>query len=357
MERQAINHVAIRAVSSCVPSREVNNLDDSQFEIAEREKIIQMTGVHRRRIVSDYCASDLCFEAAKLLLKEVNCDPLSIDVLIFVSQTPDYILPATACILQTRLGLGHHVLAFDINLGCSGYTYGIIILAQILSSGIFKKGLLLAGDTISKLVSKEDRSVSFLFGDAGSATLLEFDRHAPPLFFDYGTDGKGSDKLIVEAGSFRLPNDPEIMKKSERVRSKSQLYMSGMDIFEFTLKRIPSAIKSTLEQAGWKKDKVDLYLFHQANEFMLKHLVKKIEVSMDKVLLSLRNYGNTSVASIPVTICSFPEKFAEKMKCHVLMSGFGVGFSWATLACVLKEIRVLPVIIYQLAEHNAYELL
>ncbi len=348
MNNPSINHVGIRGVASCVPHKEIDNLTATNFSAEESAKVISSTGVHKRRVVNKQCASDLCFFAAEQLLTELVCDPHSIDILIFVSQTPDYVLPSTACILQHRLGLSHKTMAFDINLGCSGYTYGLIVLAQMLSTGVFKKGLLLAGDTISKLVSEQDRSVAFLFGDAGSATLLEYDQDAAPLFFDYGTDGSEYDKLIVEAGAFRVKADEKTQRRiscEAGFRAKTELFMNGADIFSFTLREVPKTIMQALALANWRASDIDYFVFHQANEFMLKHLIKKRQLDSAKALMSLSTFGNTSVASIPLTLCHHAVSFKSDVASKILLSGFGVGFSWATIACVLHKTLILPVII------------
>jgi 3-oxoacyl-[acyl-carrier-protein] synthase III len=343
-----IDQVRITGIAASVPTLEIDNVAWSNFALEETQKIISSTGVKKRRIAEQLCTSDLCFDAAKTLLEKVVCDPASIDVIIFVSQTPDYVLPATACVLQHRLGLHSQVMAFDINLGCSGYTYGLSVLAQLLSAGHFKKGLLLAGDTVSKMVSEQDRSVAFLFGDAGSATLLEFDVTAPPMYFDCGTNGAGFDKLMVAAGGFRHRATSETQQRklceAGNIRAQTELLMSGADVFSFTLKEVPKTITQTLQAANWSQDDVDYFLFHQANAFMLNHIIKKMHIAAPKALMSLSTYGNTSVASIPVTLCHEFAKFPMDTSKKLLLSGFGVGFSWATLACEVTNMMVLPII-------------
>ncbi len=349
MHNAVIKNVHVSAIATAIPEHCIENRKNKDFPQEEIDKIVASTGVETRYIVdAKTCTSDLCYDAAKHLIEKLQFDIQDIDLLVFVSQTPDYILPATACALQKRLGLKKEVLAFDINLGCSGYTYGLIVLAKLLSAGGFKKALLLVGDTISKLSSPEDRSVAFLFGDAGSATLLEYDQNALPLYIDYGTDGNGYDKLMVPAGGFRQPVNADLMTRQEQeggnVRAQTELFMNGADVFSFTLKEVPKTIAACLNQAKLSKDDIDLFVFHQANLFMLNHLVKKIGLPAEKVLLSLGHYGNTSVASIPLTLCQAHAVFASSLSKKLLLCGFGVGFSWASVILDTQNLKVFPLI-------------
>lgn len=349
--RNVIENVKIVGVSSCVPACEIYNREMKNFSSDEISKIIDNTGVENRHVVGKACSSDLCYEAAINLLSQLDCPLDSIDIVIFVSQTPDYVLPATACVLQHRLGLSKNVMAFDINLGCSGYVYGLIVAAQLLCTGVFKRALLLTGDTISKLASPLDRSVAFLFGDAGAATLLEFDKVAPPIYFDYGTDGSGYDRLIVEGGGFRSSNKSLSQSDfccDEYDADNRMLSMDGAEVFSFTIDKVPKTILKTLEYAGWLSSDVDTYFFHQANGFMLKYLIKKLNIEPSKVPLILENFGNTSVASIPLaltlTLASMDTSVLPSKK--FVLTGFGVGFSWATIACTFNDTKILDVEYY-----------
>ena len=345
-----IEQVNIVGIASCVPSHEVDNHELKNFSSSDVAKIIENTGVKKRRITRSVCSSDLCYRAAMSLLSALDCDPDSIDIVIFVSQTPDYVLPATACTLQHRLGLSEKVMAFDINLGCSGYVYGLIVAAQMLCTGTFKKALLLTGDTISKLASEQDKTVAFLFGDAGAATLLEHDPSAAPMIFDYGTNGGGFDKLIVEAGGFRSRSDNTTLQRVHddigNYRAKSELFMSGPDVFSFTIREVPKTILKTLAEAKWSDSDVTAYFFHQANAFMLKHLVKKLGLNPEKAPIEVEEVGNTSVASIPLTICLTAEKILTNYPAKLILAGFGVGFSWATMACQLTNTKILALEYY-----------
>lgn len=350
MSNKLLQSVAVVGIAAAVPGRVIDNKTNPDFPVDEVEKIIVSTGVKSRRVVDrGLCTSDLCYAAAEKLLNELACDREQIDLLLFVSQTPDYILPATACVLQQKLGLKKTVMAFDINLGCSGYTYGLIVLANLLGSGLYKKALLLAGDTISKVVSPKDRSVAFLFGDAGSATLLEYNPKAPPMYFDFGTDGAGFDKLQIEAGGYREPFHADLMTQQlcegGNYRAKTDLYMNGVDIFGFTLREVPKTINTCLQEAGLSKADIGLFFFHQANLFMLNHLIKKMSLDQQKIPMSLPDYGNTSVASIPLTMCIERQNLSQNQK--ILLCGFGVGFSWATLILEIQNLRVLAPIVME----------
>jgi len=306
-------------------------------------KIISSTGVEQRHVVADECASDLCVKAAEQLILDMAIDKASIDTLIFVSQTPDYTLPATACTLQQRLGLPISTAAFDVALGCSGYVYGLWLASTLISGGGSRRVLLLVGDTISKLVAEGDRAVAALFGDAGSATLLDFDSEVPEIPFILGTDGRGEKNLIVPAGGFRDRQGQDLSSSEEGVRGPFDLYMNGAEVFAFTLARIPSLVKSLQSIATDKGQELDRYVFHQANTFMLEHLAKKIKLPAEKVLLNIKNVGNTSGASIPLALCLSHDP-ATGLTGNYLLAGFGVGYSWAGCNVQFSNTWISPLV-------------
>ena len=322
--------------------------DTSSFEAAEVAKISFSSGVLRRHLAGeDVCTSDLCFAAATQVLKATGWEPESVGGLIFVSQTPDYVLPATACSLHGRLGLSKECVAFDVNLGCSGYVYGLWLAGNLIGKSSLKRILLLAGDTISRLVSPQDRSVAMLFGDAGTATALEFHPAATPMFFELGTDGKGERHLAVNAGGFRRRRSPETDVRSEReggnIRSDEDLFMNGGEIFAFTLKTVPKLCQAVLGHAGWEADEVDAFVMHQANRFMLQHLTKLMRLPPDKVVLALETYGNTSSASIPLALTAKLSERLAREKLKMVLAGFGVGFSWAAVALECGLVPALTI--------------
>jgi len=350
MSSSIITGVKIAGLASAVPEQMRTLADDILVYGAEEVvKISDSTGVKRRHVAPpNICTSDLCFAASEQLMAAASIARDSIDCLIFVSQTPDYRLPATSCILQSRLGLSNTCAAFDVSMGCSGYVYGLWIASTLIASGGAKRVLLLVGDTSNKLVAPRDRSVSLLFGDAGTATLLERSEQSASVTFVLGTDGAGQNNLIVPAGGFRTPASDATGMRSERengnIRSEEDLYMNGAEIFSFTLSRVAPLIKTVLENSGWSSQDVDNYVFHQANKFMLNHLAKKMKLPSEKVVLALENYGNTSSASIPLAMTT---SLAEKLRVgelKLVLAGFGVGYSWGAAALTIGPI-VLPELV------------
>ena len=328
---------AIRGVVTCLPSRVIeNSYFEKNFSTEEIAKSSQMTGVYQRRYADDgVCTSDLCQSAAEKLLTKLNWEKEEVDALIFLSQTPDHILPATACILQGKLGLSSDVVAFDVNLGCSGYVYGLYLAAKLLDGTSIKKVLLLVGDTCSKFISSEDRSTAMIFGDGGSATALEYKPEEQQLQFLLGTDGAGAENLKIPAGGFRTrPNDMTQLRTQGtdgNLRSQEELYMDGGEIFNFTITSVPRLVKQLMKTYDFEKEEVDAFFLHQANEFMLKHIAKKLKIDLEKVPLTIQKFGNTSSASIPLTLVDWMQKRDLSEKRDLVMAGFGVGYSYAAL--------------------------
>lgn len=337
MAAGSFQNVRIAGLASAVPGKPRDIAEDSPFEAAEIAKTAASTGVLRRHLASGaQCSSDLCCAAAEQLLTDTGCDRRSIEALIFVTQTPDYVLPATACTLQTRLSLSTSCASFDINLGCSGYVYGLWLASALLNGGV-QRVLLLAGDTISKLVSRQDRSVSLLFGDAGTATLLEYHPGASALHFELGSDGAGASHLMVPAGGFR-------QRAAESGASEQNLNMNGGEIFAFTMQRVPEVCKAVLRRAQWDMAAVDHIVMHQANRFMLQHIAKLMRLPAAKVVLGLEDCGNTSCASIPLAITTRLRAPLRESNAKLLLAGFGVGYSWAAAAWESSPL-VLPALV------------
>lgn len=331
----SINNVSIKGISACVPKHTVSNYEHPTIGKEDIEKFIQTTGVENRRIASEnVCTSDLCFEAAEKLLSDLNWNKEEIDILVFVSQTGDYLLPVTSALLQNRLGLSQNCLAFDIPLGCSGYIYGASVIAGLLNSSRLKKGLLLVGDTSSKWVSPTDKSTEPLFGDAGAATAFEYDENAAPFKFHLGTDGSGYKAIIIPDGGSRSPINERSLTATEFAegisRNNCQLALEGMDVFAFGISQAPKTVNELLKGYNIETSSVDYFIFHQANKMMNKMIAKKLKLPEEKVPYSLKDFGNTSSATIPLTIIS---ELRSKLKQtnNFIFCGFGVGLSWGTM--------------------------
>lgn len=318
------------------------------FSSSEIEKVGKSLGVRTRRVSSDQiCASDLCFAAAERLLDDLAWDRSEVDALLFVTQTPDYFLPATSCVLQARLGLSDRCAAFDINLGCSGYVYALYVAGKMLG-GNLRKILILVGDTISKIVSDLDRSTAAVFGDAGSATALVADASAPGMFFEVGTDGTGKDILMVPAGAFRRRATAETAElapgEDGSRRSPQHLYMDGPSVFSFALNRVPDAVARVREATGWDLDAIDAFVFHQANRFMLDYLAKKMKLPPARVPIALEEFGNTSSASIPLTLTAMLAESLAAAPRRLILAGFGVGLSWAVAGVTIGPAIMPPLV-------------
>lgn len=288
------------------------------------EKIAAKTGIVQRRIAAaEECASDLAVAAAQKLFAGGTCHPEEIDFILFCTQSPDYFLPTTACILQDRLGLPTSAGALDYNLGCSGFVYGLSLAKGLVETGQATNVLLLTAETYSKFLHPDDRSVRPLFGDAAAATLVRGRPDAPagglPWIgpFVFGTDGQGMDNLIVAGGGMRRP------------RSANHLYMNGPEIFTFALRVVPQAVKALLARAEMSLDDVDLFVFHQANRYLLEHLRDKLRIPPEKFVLALSHVGNTVSSTIPIALKDSLDRQLLAPGKLVLLVGFGVGYSWS----------------------------
>jgi 3-oxoacyl-[acyl-carrier-protein] synthase III len=332
----AIPDVAIRGIVSAVPSRRIeNDYFVGRFGEKASHEVAAMTGVATRHWVEPWqTTSDLCLAATTRLLERLKWDPHSIDALIFVSQTPDFLLPATACVLHGQLGLSQNCQAFDVNLGCSGYVYGLWLTATLINAGCHRV-LVLAGDTSSRMLDPLDRSTAMLFGDAGTASAVESHRGASPTTFVLGTDGTGASNLMVSAGGFRAPPADERRRENA---DPTTLFMDGSEVFSFTLNTVPKMITQTLAVANLTLEDIDAFALHQANRFLLRHIAKKLKIPPDRMPINIERYGNTSSASIPLLLTSdlAPRITAEATQ--MMMVGFGVGYSWA--AACLRLMRV-----------------
>jgi 3-oxoacyl-[acyl-carrier-protein] synthase-3 len=337
-----IDNVEVAAITSWLP---INSLEmySLRSEYGEREvlNIIKTTGIERSRIADiEDTSSDMCFRAAVSLFDNEQIDRSTVDGLVFVSQTTDYLLPSTSVCLQSRLGLSNDTVCIDIHYGCSGYIYGLFQAALWISSKACKNVLVLAGDTTSRLIHPKDKSLRMVFGDSGTATLVN--AGTTPVGISIHSDGSGFDRLIVPAGGFRMPVNEKtsmlVYDGDGNGRTGNNLFMDGMSIFDFALSNVHTDMISLIGSMGWEKEDVGLFALHQANDFMLKNIRKKMQVPIEKVPSNVRNYGNTGPATLPLLfsdVCSTSSFKLEK----VIMSGFGVGLSWGSIACNMSKTR------------------
>lgn len=336
-------------MSACVPQGKVFNKDLSYLiPDDEIQKTIDSIGIRERRIAdSNVCASDLCYKAAVELMESNSIDPSSIDVLLFMSQTADYRIPATAPVLQSRLGLPIDTMAMDLSLGCSGYVYALSAAYAYASMPDIHRVLLLDGETFSKIVNKRDKVDWPLYGDAGTATLIEKGDYGPSAFI-LRSDGSGKDAVIIKDG-MRNPISTDSLIEGVNyngdIHNGLEVYMDGMDVFNFAMKRVPSTIKEILVKTDMDINQVDWLVFHQANRFMTDFFVKKLKFNPEKVPYCIDRYGNTSSSSVPLTIVS---ELHDKLKDddHIVMAGFGAGLSWGVASITMKNCMISPVLDY-----------
>jgi 3-oxoacyl-[acyl-carrier-protein] synthase-3 len=345
MAFREIENIRIEGIAACVPEHIEENKSLGLFSgEGDYDKFLSVTGIERRRKVkAGVCASDLCFVAAQKLIEDLNWSKDEIECLIFVSQTPDYKLPATACVLQSRLGLANDCMAFDISMGCSGWVYGLTTLASIMAGGSVKKGLLLVGDTVTLTKSPLDKTTYPLFGDAGTATAVSFDRAGFTIKSGLYTDGGNFNAIMIEDGGYRNPVTPESFEVHEfengSVRNRLQSYLDGSSVFTFGISKAPQSVNRLLEHYSINKDDVDFYVFHQANMLMNEKIRNKLKLPAEKVPYILNDYGNTSSASIPLTMIVRLSERLESGFNRLVVCGFGVGLSWGALYMELDQIK------------------
>ena len=320
--------VRIKAINYYIPEICISNEDiNKKYLEWTSEKVFSKTGIKNRYIAeSNQTAGDLGEKAAIKLFKENHIDPKEIDFLILCTQSPDYFLPTTSCILQYRLGLNENIGAFDFNLGCSGYIYGLSIAKGLIESQQVKNVLLITAETYSKYIKDDDKGNSSIFGDAAAATLIEYSKDNNIDNFVFGTDGSGADNLIVKSGAHRqsFPDKEE----------DKYLYMNGGEIFSFTLVCVPKLIKEVLKKSDSSIDDFDNIIFHQANKYILEVLRKKCNIPENKFLYFIENCGNTVSSTIPIVLTEAINAGVIKENSKILLAGFGVGYSWG--GCTIK---------------------
>lgn len=348
MARSRFNNVQISGVVACAPKQKRCIHEDEELfgsNVEQIEQLKRAVGINERRVTAPgTTAADLCESAARKLLESAGFKNGEIDAIICVTQTPDFHQPCNAAVLHGRLNLSKHCAALDVNLGCSGYVYGLWLAHMMAGGGGCEKVLLLAGDTMSRMVNPRDRSLAPLFGDGGSATLVEASPGGRAAWFSLGTDGQRFDKLIVPAGGARMPCSAEtkVEKKDQsgNIRSAENLFMDGLEVFNFSITEELGSVRDLLAYSGCTLDAVDYFVFHQANRYILKNIARRLEIDFAKVpMKTIEQFGNQSSASIPFALCGelrdvlMDDSGAKRL----LLSGFGVGLSWGSALLTLEK--------------------
>ena len=329
----------IKSISYYTPDQILSNEDlVREFPEWTVEKVASKVGIHQRHIVpAEETAGDMAMKAAEKLFAEHKIERSDVDFLLLCTQSPDYFLPSTACILQDKLGLRQDIGAFDFNLGCSGFVYGLSVAKGLIAAGIAKNVLLLTSETYTKYLHPKDKGNRTIFGDAASAILVSTTGFAEIGDFVLGTDGSGYEQLIVKSGGSRNPhtlNDVQFDENSNPT-SSDYLFMNGPDIFTFTIERVPIMVRDLLEKSGLSKDEINLFIPHQANLYILEFLRKKMKIEKDKYYINLANFGNTVSSTIPIAL--YEAKQEGLLHGNILLAGFGVGLSWGGVILKINQ--------------------
>ena len=362
MSKNVFRHARISGISATVPKNEIRLQDELQFfggDIKKAQRVTKMAGIDRRRVAEEGVApSDLCQYAAEKLFAGLGLDRSTVDALVFVSQSPDYFLPATACILQDKLKLPKTCAAFDVNQGCAGYVYGLWIAFSLVESRACSRVLLLEGDGLSRLADQDNRVITPIFGDCGTATLVEYTPEESLSWFMLGTDGGGAEALMWPAGCGRLPlpqTPEEYAPYCERLIDANgtpwrlnRTYMDGGAVFEFTLNVVPNHILELLRFAQKEPEHIDNLVLHQANRQIMQNIADKTGFPPEKAPMdTFSKYGNLAGASIPSAICDALATQVQSSQRQLLLSGFGVGLSWASAILTTNRIWCSGMLDYE----------
>jgi 3-oxoacyl-[acyl-carrier-protein] synthase-3 len=342
-------NTGIKAISATVPERVVGTASMTDYFAGEQiEKFIAATGVRERRFIDkDKCASDLCYDAASRLMDTASCciSRDDIDLLLFVSQTPDYKIPGTSIILQNKLGLRKTTIVYDINMSCSGFIHGLLMAYTFLQLPDINNVLLLVGDTLSRMISLNDRSTGLLLGDGGAAALITKGEQYGESWFSMNTDGAYIDSVVIPAGGSRMMSSYQTLQEQEYEdgsrRNLEQVVMKGMDVFSFAISELPKDVRRLLSFANVDIDAVDKYVFHQANNFMTERIAGKLKAHPEKMLRSIHKYGNTAGVSIPLTMVENRELIHSNEL--ILMNAIGAGFTYGTVLLNVADCRILQL--------------
>lgn len=345
------HNVGIAAMAAAVPSRVIDNYNYGLdiWPAEDVKKVVDKVGVYERRFADENtCSSDLCYAAAEKLIQDNNIDRSEIDLLVFLSQTPDYRMPATCYLLQNRLGLPMSCMSFDMSLGCAGFEYALSVVYAFMEKNDLRKALLLDGETRSKVYSPKDRRAAYIFGDAGVAALVERDEKYGDSYFSLNSDGSRAELIMIPAGGYRKMSSLETLKEHVideygNARTDEQAFMKGADVFNFVIVEVPKDIKRLLAATGEDVQQMDYYVFHQANAFINNYVAKKMKLDKSKMPWTIQKYGNTSSVSVPLTIVSeLKGKLDGKKK--MLMSAFGVGMAWATAIVQFVDCKISDIV-------------
>lgn len=349
----AVKNVSIKGMVACVPPKVEENLDLPIYKPGEAEEVIKSTGIERRHVVSDgIIASDLCLKACEELISSLNWEKESINAICFVTETPDYINQPTGFVIHEKLGLSEECVVIDLFHGCPGWIMGLSTMSSLMQTGMLKRVLLLVGDSTTTWTYATDRESQPLFGDCGTATALEYDEGATPMSFHLGTRSSDGWAIVRKKGGARNPWTVDTLSKEMKLRSGeldvhgNADIMDGMNVFSFGISVPPKSVKKLCEYAQVDLQSVDKIVLHQANRFMIQQITKKLKVEPNKVPVSLRDYGNTTSASIPLTICSQCREEYERNHMRTVACAFGTGLSWATVYFETTNMICPEVVIY-----------
>lgn len=347
-----VNNIKIKGLTVCVPGNVVENSSYNVVPESERPAFIEAIGIERRHVAApDVCTSDLCYKAAEDLINNLGWNKEEIELIVFVSQTPDYRMPATSCVLQHRLGVPRTCMTIDISQGCSGFIYGLSVVGPLVSNGSIKKALLLVGNTQNKNINFHDKSTWPLFSDAGSATAIEYSPNNSDSFkLSFMTDGAGEKTILIPDGGYRNPVSVESFVEHEYEggikRTNLNIFMQGDDVFAFVIKNIPLATKTMYEHFNIDPNKIDYFLIHHASKFIINKLKKKLNIPDEKAPVILKDYGNSSNVSIPILMAKSIREEVLNRTLQLYVSGFGVGLSLGVGMISLRPMEVCDLIEY-----------
>jgi 3-oxoacyl-[acyl-carrier-protein] synthase-3 len=346
----SFSNVGISGMAAAVPKKVINNYNfDLYFSKEDIKEVVDKIGVKERRFADENtCSSDLCFAAAEKLITDMHVKRDEIDLLIFISQTPDFRMPATSVLLQQRLNLSTSTMTLDINLGCSAFLYGLAVAYSLVTAGGIRKALILDGETRSKVYSLKDRKTAFLFGDGGVSALVERGEKFGGSWFSLNSDGSRESLIKIPAGGYRKMSSCEtviekVVDEYGNMRSEEQGYMNGADVFNFVIREVPRDFNKLLEYSGTDIQNIDYFIFHQANSYINGFLAKKLKLPEDKIPSTIEKFGNTSSVSIPLTIISELRNKLTNNK-RLLLSGFGVGLTWGTAIIDVEDCYIGDIV-------------